>query len=235
MKTVLFVVSEVGFTWEEVIRPFKEFLKAGFEVVIATPNGNKPKIDPLSIKPRPILQYLGLGISLKLSPKSSTGKKLKHYLNKPISLATVKESAFVALYIAGGHGSLFDLNKNTNLHKLILKFNANRKPIGVICHASSTLVFIQKNGRSFAYNRNITGFPTLWEHLVLFTKQIHPSFLPLPLWTGKELDHYATGRSFLTRIQEVINPYFTLKDDNIISGVGPKSGGIIAQKIISLL
>lgn len=235
IKNILVVVSEIGFTWDEVILPYIEFSKEGFEVTITTPQGNIPRVDPLSIKILPILNLVGFGTSFTNSPDSEKGRELRKLLEKPLSFKDVQTSNYQALYIAGGHGSLFDLNKNPVLHKIILAFDQEKKPIGIICHAVSTLAFIKKKEGSFLQNRNTTGFPTLWEKIILLVNYIHPSFVPLPIWTGKELNKHATGRTLITKILELINPYYVVLDGNLVTGVGPKAGGNLAQKMIFLL
>ncbi|HZX49632.1 MAG TPA: type 1 glutamine amidotransferase domain-containing protein, partial [Candidatus Paceibacterota bacterium] len=61
MKKVLLVVSEKGYTWDEVIYPYLEFQKKGWQVAFATPVGGTPKVDPVSIIVRPVLQMFGYG------------------------------------------------------------------------------------------------------------------------------------------------------------------------------
>lgn len=234
-KKILLVVSQVGYTWDEVILPFAQFQKSGCEVVFATPLGKSAKLDPLSIKIRPILNLFGLGTSKSFSPKTNLGQKLLHLLQSPRSLKEIDSQDFDALFIAGGHGSLFDLNQNKSLHKLILDFDKQQKPIGVVCHASSTLAFITEDNRPFLTHRRVTGFPIIWEKIALISGQINQAFLPLPFLTGEKLNHFATGRTFWDRIFETINPWYTISDGNIISGVGPKSAATVAKKMLARL
>lgn len=235
VKSILFVVSEKGYTWDEVIVPFNEFRGSGYDVKIATPTGRVPRADPLSIIVRPMLNFFGFGTSKSFSPLSIRGKELSNLLESPLPLERIDSRKYQAMYVAGGHGSLFDLNKNAVLHRLILDFEKENKPVGLICHAVSTLAFITKNGKPFLHNRKVTGFPTLWEKILLLIHYIHPAFLPLPLWTGRELDKYPTGRTVWIRIQEAVNPMYTIQDGILVTGVGPKAGGEVAKRMLALL
>lgn len=228
-KKVLLVVSERGYTWDEVIYPYLEFKKRGWQVVFATPTGRSAKVDPLSIKIRPFWNLFGLGTSRKVAPDSNEGKKLLEKLDNATALGDAKSGDFDAIFVAGGHGSLLDLNKNKDLHRLILEFDDARKPVGILCHASSALAFMQKDGKPFLEGRRITGFPTTWEHIVLKTGNVYRNFLPLPIWTGIEIEKTATGRSWIDKVIEMINPWYTIQDENIITGVGPKTGSRVAR------
>ncbi len=234
MKQVLFVVSEVGYSWDEVVLPYLEFKKAGWQVSISTPNGKFPQPDALSYIPKPRwLNWFGVGTSKKVGPDSEVGNQLLELFKKSQVLSKVRASDYQAIYIAGGHGALFDLNKNSTLHKLILEFDAQQRVIGILCHASSTLAFI--NSGDYLRGRNVTGFPTLWEYFILSIGYIEKRFLPLPIWTGKELDKWATGRTLFTRLFELLDPSYIVSDGKLISGVGPESGSRLARKMIQHL
>lgn len=228
-KRVLIVVSEKGYTWDEVIYPYLEFKKRHWEVVFATPTGGKPKVDPLSVEVRDIWNIFGFGTSKKVAPDSTKGKELLERFKKIIPMKEAKASEFDAIFVAGGHGSLFDLNRNKDLHRLLLEFNKAKKPLGLLCHASSTLAFMEKDGKSFLRGRRITGFPTAWEHIVLKTGRVYKDFLPMPIWTGREIEKAATGRLWFDRIMETLNPWYAIKDENLITGVGPKTGSGVAR------
>ncbi len=231
MKPILFVVSEKGYTWDEVILPYLEFRRQGREMVFATPTGARPAPDPLSIKTRPIMNLMGYGTSHAVAPDTEKGKELQARLDQPVALSGASAEDFDGIYIAGGHGSLFDLNRNTDLHGLILDFDRETKPIGTLCHASSTLAYVSRGGESFIADKRVTGFPTLLEHFLLTFRMVHQRFLPLPIWTGRELDGKSRRRSLWLRLWEVLNPWTTVKDGHITTGVGPKVGGQVARRM----
>ncbi len=235
MSRILVVVSEVGYTWDEVFLPCREFLNAGHEVVIATPTGKPPRVDPLSVEPRSVLSRIGIGTDPATGPGSPQGKAVEALLAHPVNLASIKSEEWDALLVAGGHGSLFDLNKNERLHELILQFWKQKKPVGLICHAVSTLAFIKQNGRPFLEGKKVTGFPTVWEYLVLLTGRIYKDFLPFPIWTGKELNRAPSRRPLWLQVREVLDPGFVVADGRLVTGVGPKAGGALARRMLALL
>ncbi|MDP2734949.1 MAG: DJ-1/PfpI family protein [bacterium] len=229
MKKVLVVVSEKGYTWDEVFYPYVEFQRQGWEAVFATPTGGEAKADPLSVKVRPVWSLFGYGTSRGAAPESKKGRELTGKLEEPLSLSQADADAYDAIFVVGGHGSLFDLNRNGKLHELLFSFLQAGRPVGLLCHSSSTLAFMEKGGQPFLKGRRITGFPTLWEHGVLKAGWVHEGFLPLPVWTGKEIDRAATGRTWFDRIAEAVNPWYAIREGNLITGVGPKTGGRVAR------
>jgi putative intracellular protease/amidase len=232
MKNMIFVVSEVGYTWEEVIVPYMEYKKYGYNVDFSTITGGKPKVDPLSILVRPFMNKVGFGISRSLSMDSEIGKELIDKLDKSISIDAINPNNYEGIFLAGGHGSLFDMNKNKKLHMIIMNFYKKDKKVVAICHAASTLAFVNNNGKSLIEDKKVTGFPTFEEKFILRFNMIHSEFLPMPIWTGKELNKYSKKRNLGMRIWEVINQNYAIKDGNIITGVGPKAGKSIVKKAV---
>lgn len=233
MKRILCVVSEVGYTWEEVIVPYLTFLENGYTVDFATITGGEPVVDPLSIINRPLLSQIGFGVSEDISPSTPAGKALQVKLATVIGIEAVNPSQYEGIFLAGGHGSLFDMNKSQKLHGLILAFDQLDKKIMAICHASSTLAYVQKNGKSLIADKRVTGFPTFNEYIILTFRMIHKTFLPLPIWTEKELNRVSRKRTLWMKIWGVLNAQYAVKDGNIITGVGPKAGRTLVEKAIS--
>lgn len=232
MKPILFVVSEKGYTWDEVILPYAEFSRRGESLVFATPTGGKPEPDPRSIKIRPLLNWIGYGTAARRSTGTPQGRELLQHLEKPVPLSEQDAGDYSAIYIAGGHGALFDLNRNPDLHRLILDFDRTGKTIGTLCHSSSTLAYVEKDGRSLIADKRVTGFPTLLEHFILTFGMVDKRFLPLPLWTGRELNRRSGKRSISLRLWEVLNQWTSVRDGHIVTGVGPKVGRIVARRML---
>lgn len=191
MKNIVFVVSEVGYTWDEVIIPYIEFKKYGYNVEFSTVTGGKAKVDPFSVIVRPLLSKFGFGTSRKISETSGIGKELLQKMNSIIPIKEIDSEKYEGIFLAGGHGALFDVNKNEEVHKVILDFYKKNKKLAAICHASSTLGFVNYSGHSLIEDKAVTGFPTFQENIILKFNMINESFLPLPIWTGKELDKHS--------------------------------------------
>lgn len=231
---VLFVVSEYGYTWEEIVAPWIVLTDAGAEIVIATPTGAVPKPDPESVTRRSLTSLVGYGISGSLAPDSERGRELMAELERPTALADIDAAALDAIYIAGGHGALFDLHEDARLHDLVRAFDVEDKPVAALCHASSVLGYVEKDGAPLIQNKKVTGFPTALEHFILTVGWVNERFLPLPIWTGRVLDERSGRRGLGLRLWELLNPRTVVADGNIVTGVGPKAGGPLARKMLKL-
>src|SRR4051812_9271951 len=95
-----------GFWLEELAVPYQVFARAGASVDIASPRGGKAPADPRSLeKPTDeVKQFLA---------DASAQQKLEHTLK----LSEVKKH-YDAVFVAGGHGVMWDLTSDPNLAKL---------------------------------------------------------------------------------------------------------------------
>jgi len=228
-------VSEVGYTWDEVILPLQVFQESGFKVDFATPNGKEAQPDPVGVKSYPLLHLMGYGTRQQRGPSSMAGKALLRQLTDPIHLSKASGADYDALFIAGGHGALFDLHNHTGLQKLIETFYKQGKVIGALCHSSSILCEINIDGENLASRHRLTGFPTALEHFILAARMIHHRFLPMPLWTGRQLNKNTRQRPLWFRVYEVLNVFTTVPDGQLVTGVGPKSSRGVANQMTKLM
>jgi putative intracellular protease/amidase len=232
---VLIVVSEKGYTWEEVFEPWRVLRQAGVEIAFASPTGVVPEPDPNGVKIRPLLSLLGYGVGRKIAPGSPLGVELLGALGQCQPLSAVDAGALDAIYIAGGHGALFDLHDHPELNRIILDLDAAQKPVSALCHSSSVLGTVQKEGQSLIANRKVTGFPTLLEYFILAVGWVHKNFRPLPRWTGRELNAQSKRRGLGLKLLELLNMRTVVVDGHIITGVGPKAAVGLGKKLLAAL
>jgi putative intracellular protease/amidase len=124
---VAMVVSTVGYHWEEVYGAYDEFRKAGCEVAFYTVDGQLPRPDPLSLKVTGPLSWVGFGISGEIAPDTPAGSELLERLHSARPLSELDPDAVNALYLPGGHGCLFDMNRNPALHLVIAEMYRSGK------------------------------------------------------------------------------------------------------------
>ncbi|MCA1055881.1 type 1 glutamine amidotransferase domain-containing protein [Rossellomorea aquimaris] len=105
---------------------YVEFEKAGYEVTVASPKGGKAPVDARSLEggetPQEILD---------------TAK----YLEDTIKLDTITDfSGFDAIFMPGGHGTMFDLPENGKLQEAIRKIYEGGNLVAAVCHGPAGLV-----------------------------------------------------------------------------------------------
>src|SRR6478752_2006691 len=159
MPSVAMVVSTVGYHWEEVFEAYWAFRDGGANVVVFTVNGAAPVADPRSLQLTGIASLFGLGIARSIAPDTERGQRLSAALAKATAVPAWEGSGLDAVFLAGGHGCLFDVNRNEGLHRFLSAALGQNAPIGAVCHATSTLAFVKVDGESVLKGRRVTGFP----------------------------------------------------------------------------
>lgn len=135
-----------GYYLPELSTPAQEFIKAGYEVVVATPDGNTPALDKNSLTE-----------SLFTDGKAGLDQAMRFVLTypgmqKPKRLADVVKNelgSFDALYVPGGHAPMIDLMQNADLGKALKHFHENNKVTAMLCHGPIAFSAAMKNSKAF--------------------------------------------------------------------------------------
>jgi putative intracellular protease/amidase len=126
-----------GYYLNEFVVPYRTLVEAGYEPVIANPNGDRPAMDANSNNK---LFFGGDDAARATALKYAEGlTQLKH----PKALASVVEEGtrgYVGLFIPGGHAPMVDLLKDKNLGKILVGFHETGRPTGILCHGPIVLL-----------------------------------------------------------------------------------------------
>src|SRR5271170_1030834 len=122
--------SKTGFWLEELAAPYYTFRDAGAEIVLASPKGGQPPLDPKSNEP---------GFQSDLTRRFVADPAATAQLAATIRLDAINSKDFDAVFYPGGHGPLWDLAEDQHSIKLIESFIAAGKPIGLVCHSTGAL------------------------------------------------------------------------------------------------
>lgn len=139
-------VFKTGYYLNEFGIPADELLKAGYELQIVTPDGNKPAPDAHSVAAK----YFGNSdVEMKriqdliatqpgINGHYSVDDALKSDLNQ-----------YKGIFIPGGHAPLINLANNPKVGKLLTWFHEHKKPTAALCHGPITLLAAQKDPQKF--------------------------------------------------------------------------------------
>jgi putative intracellular protease/amidase len=233
MSRVAFVVSTVGYHWEEVFAAYWAFKDASWEVDLFTVNGNPPRPDPLSLKPTGPASLFGLGISARITPETPRGVALVSALDRARPLSELDTDRIDTLYLPGGHGCLFDVNRDAGLHDVIRRLYLRGAVLGGVCHATSTFAFVEVDGRSIVRGHAMTGFPDALDRTLIPVGLVRPEFLPLPLVNDRALREAGAKLSHLAAAEAYANPRTMRRSLPFITGVGPKAAAKVARALIT--
>ncbi len=122
---------KTGFWLEELAAPYYVFEDAGAEVVLASPKGGRPPLDPKSSEPS---SQTDLTRRFEGDPAANAD------LSNTIRLDGLTHESFDAVFYPGGHGPLWDLAEDTASIRLIETTLQAGKPVALVCHAPASCV-----------------------------------------------------------------------------------------------
>ncbi|MFC0225938.1 type 1 glutamine amidotransferase domain-containing protein [Serratia aquatilis] len=135
-----------GYYLNEFGVPADGLQKAGYELVLVTPNGQAPSVDQRSVNPL----YFG-GNNAEMLRIQSVVASLPG-IDKPHKLSDVLAgdlSEYDGLLIPGGHAPLIDLANDPQVGELLKYFHSAGKPTAAICHGPITLLAAQDAPQDF--------------------------------------------------------------------------------------
>lgn len=207
--------EKTGFWLEEFAAPWYIFRDAGINVVLASPAGGQPPLDPKSDDPDAQTQD---------TQRFRKDIAAQQALANTQQLETIDSTPFDAVFYPGGHGPLWDLAENQHSIELIERFFANGKPVGTVCHAPGVLRHAKKpDGSPLVEGKRVTGFSNSEESAVGLTDVV-------PFLVEDVLK--ALGASY-----EKTDDWgsFALVDGHLVTGQNPASSAAAAEELLKLL
>jgi putative intracellular protease/amidase len=206
---------KTGFWLEELAAPYYAFKDAGADIVLASPQGGQPPLDPKSNEP---------ASQTELTHRFEADPQAKAQLAATLRLDSVDQADFDTVFYPGGHGPLWDLAEDKNSIALIEAFVAASKPVALVCHAPGVLRHVQTpDGKPLVAGKKVTGFSNTEEEAVGLTNVV-------PFLVEDELKAkggiYSNGGDWA--------PY-VLTDGLLITGQNPASSGPAATVLLNFL
>ena len=207
--------KKTGFWIEEFAAPYYKLHDAGVEVVLASPKGGQPPIDPKSDEPES---------QTPATIRFKEDKALQQKLANTKKITEVSADDFDAVFYPGGHGPLWDLSTDANSIKLIESFWRAGKPVSAVCHAPAVLLNVkEKNGEPLVKGKHVTGFTNSEEAAVQLTDVV-PFLLEDALKEKGGL--YSSKADWASHI---------VTDGFLITGQNPASSEAVAEQLMVLL
>lgn len=206
---------KTGFWLEELAAPYYAFKDAGAEIVLASPKGGRPPLDPKSNEP---------AFQTEQTHRFEADAQAMAQLAATVRLDSVSQADFDTVFYPGGHGPLWDLAEDKHSIALIESFLAANKPIGLVCHAPGALRHVKTpNGRPLVAGKKVTGFTNTEEAAVELSDVV-------PFLVEDELK--AKGGIF-SRADDWAS--FVVSDGLLITGQNPASSTPAADLLVKQL
>ncbi|WOD15002.1 type 1 glutamine amidotransferase domain-containing protein [Paraburkholderia kirstenboschensis] len=153
---------KTGFWLEELAAPYYAFKDTGAEIVLASPQGGQPPLDPKSNEP---------ANQTDSTRRFETDAAAKAQLAATVRLDSVSQAQFDTVFYPGGHGPLWDLAEDRHSIELIQSFIAAGKPVALVCHAPGVLRHVTTpDGKPLVQGKQVTGFTNSEEAAVGLTE-----------------------------------------------------------------
>ncbi len=176
MARVIVAATNYGVWAEELQAPWDKLRGAGHTLTLATPRGKKPL--PLKISVDPGFMDPMQGYQVNPPEVCERVKELVagDEWADPMLLRDADMDDYDAILMAGGLGTMLDLNNNIPLHQLVLDAYYADKPICAICYAMAVLAFTRdpkNNHKSIIYGKRVTAHPRVWDFDIDLTYDLY--------------------------------------------------------------
>lgn len=196
--------------------------EAGFDVVIASPKGGKIPIDPES------LLFSGLGESMGIEgpvSKRYQSREFMRLLDDTKRLGDVAADDVGAIYLTGGHGTMFDFPTSDDLAKVVAHLYDAGKIVSAVCHGPAGLLSAKlRSGDTLLQGKRVTGFS--WNEEKLAKRQ---DAVPFSLEEELQKRGGVYEKALLPFASHVV------EDGRLVTGQNPNSAHGVAERVVALL
>ena len=223
---ILFIVTNVdkyanstlatGLWLSELTHIYDQGVQNGWTMTIASPKGGNVPLDPESLKPL---------ILDKVSKKYLDDRVFMDALGNSRAITDVKDTTFDAVYLAGGHATMYDFPDDENLQEIVRNHYESGRKVGAICHGVGGLLNVRlSNGEYLIAGREITGFDWFEETLARRKK-----YVPFNLEEAIKDRGAHLKKALIPMTSNVV------VDGNLITGQNPFSSTTMAEVMASEL
>ena len=207
--------KKTGFWLEEFAAPYYALKDAGADIVVASPKGGQPPLDPKSDE---------ADAQSEDTARFKADADAQKVLANTVKLDSVSEADFDAVFYPGGHGPLWDLAEDPTSIRLIEAFARADKPVAAVCHAPGVLKSVKgTDGAPLVKGRKVAGFTNSEEEAVGLTGIV--PFLVEDMLKANGGD-YSKGADWGS---------WVVTDGKLVTGQNPASSREAAEALLKLL
>jgi putative intracellular protease/amidase len=228
----------------ELVVPAMALLKAGYEVVLATPSGEQPHIDAASDS------------AVHFDGDEKAYQAAKDFFKNDPSMTNVKTiheiaeagvEGFAGVFAPGGQGPVVDLMQDADAGRILRHFHAAGKPSAFLCHGPMTTIAAMPKAREFRAaliagdKAKAAELAKGWQYagyrMTVFSateeKVVEDQILHDKLFFNMP-DALTAAGGIVTTTPTDFAPYVVV-DRELITGQNPRSDHPIAEKFIEAL
>lgn len=225
-KRILTVVTNVGHyddpshktgLWlSELTHAWHIFEEAGFEQVLASPQGGAVPLEPRSLK---FPNYDRTAKAWRADPARMA------LLEDTRSPEEIDSAEFDAIFFTGGHAVMYDFPDSDGLQRISREIFERGGVVSSVCHGYCGLLNTRlSNGEHLVAGRKVTGFAWQEEVLARVDKLV-------PYNAEEEM----TKRGALYEKAKLPFVSYAISDGNLVTGQNPGSAKATARKVVEVL
>ncbi|SDH85827.1 Putative intracellular protease/amidase [Alteribacillus persepolensis] len=214
-KRILMVVTnhttitddhKTGLWLEEFAVPYNVFKENGFDVKVTSIEGGEVPLDPNSIEDK------------------AEWKGAEAELQDTATLSEDDKDGFDAIFLPGGHGTMFDFPENKTLQNVLQHFAENNKVISAVCHGPAGFVnATYQDGTSIVDGKKVAAFTDEEEKEMQL--DTHMPFMLESTLREKGAD-FQQGEKWTD---------YSVADGRLVTGQNPQSSRSTAEKVVEAL
>ncbi len=228
----------------ETVVPAMAVIEAGYDVVLATPEGTKPHIDEASDS----AQHFEGDVAAYQRAKDFWANDPA--MNRVRTLRSVIEEGldnYIGVFVPGGQAPVVDLMQDAELGEILRHFHERAKPTALLCHGPVAVTAAMPHAREFraALIAGDTAKAAEWAkgwqyagyRMTVFSdteeKVIEDHILHAKLYFNM-IDALKTAGGKVIKGQVDFEPH-VIEDRELITGQNPRSDHPIAAKLVQAL
>jgi putative intracellular protease/amidase len=228
----------------ETVIPVMAVIKAGYDVVLATPDGTKPHIDAASDS----AQHFGGDEAAYESAKLFFADDPS--MNRVLTLRAVIEDGlhdYAGVFVPGGQAPVVDLMQDADMGEILRHFHESAKPTALLCHGPLAIIAAMPHAREFRAaliagdTRTAKGWAEGWQYagynMTVFSnseeKIVEHHILNAKLYFNMVDALQAAGGAVMTTPVD-FEPN-VVEDRELITGQNPRSDHLIAVTFVDAL
>ena len=189
--------------------------KAGHQVDVVSIAGGDVPLDPESLS-HPVLALGG-------TKKRYEDRAWMDQLDGTRSVRQVSAGDYDAIYLTGGHGTMFDFD-DRGLQQLVADFARQGKIVSAVCHGPCGLVEVDVDGVPLIQGRKVTGFSWAEEKLAGRDKAV-----PFSLQDRMKERGAKYSKALRPMAEKVVG------DGKLVTGQNPMSATGVGEAVVKLL
>lgn len=203
--------EKTGAYLPEVAHPWDVFQRAGYEVEFVTPKGGRPPFD-------------GVDRQDPVQSAFLDNATLAQKLDEAPTPAAARREPYVAMFYAGGHGTMWDFPENAALAALAARIYESGGVVGAVCHGPAGLVNVKLSSGEYLVKGKRVAALTNEEERAVKLENVVP-FLLAERLVERGAEH-VPGPNWRPHV---------LVSDRLVTGQNPASATGVAEAMVKLL